>query len=487
VEQMIEKNEFKASFPVQLEQFLADHLVECIWLLDFNSGRFKYISPSIFQLRGVTVEEALQERLEDIMTSESMADIHRIAEASLPAYLAGDRRAETMWQIGEFRQYHKDGSVIDVEISTRIVDSDEPGAIHVIGVTRDISRRKALERDLQVEMQRKSELIEKLKASEYQLLQLTRELREKNEVLEKVSITDQLTGIYNRLYFEQRATEEIERSQRYNVPVSLIIFDLDYFKKINDQWGHGTGDEVLKRITSEIGKNIRKIDLLARWGGEEFVILLPETHQDQARVVAEKLRILAGEIVYPTIGQVTASFGVAQRKRGEGLESWFIRVDRAMYRAKSLGRNLVSVWMDQEYLISSNHLEWRPEWESGETTIDEQHRHLLKLANRLLALTEQEVSRSILVEAFEQFLVHVREHFADEESMLRSSGYPNVEYHEKFHSHLVFRAMQLGQKLEAGHFLKSDMVLFLMDEIVVGHLLTEDAKFFPYFREMRHP
>jgi diguanylate cyclase (GGDEF)-like protein/hemerythrin-like metal-binding protein len=315
---------------------------------------------------------------------------------------------------------------------------------------------------------------------------LTRELQEKNEALEKLSVTDQLTGIYNRLYFEQRAAEEIERSQRYDVPVSLIIFDLDYFKKINDQWGHGTGDEVLKRITSEVGKNIRKIDLLARWGGEEFVILLPETHQNQARVVAEKLRILAGEIVYPAIGQVTASFGVAQRKRGEGLESWFIRVDRAMYRAKSLGRNLVSEWMDQEYLISSKRLEWRPEWESGETTIDAQHRHLLKLANRLLALTEQEVSTPLLVEAFDLFLVHVRDHFADEESLLRSSGYPNVEYHEKFHGHLVFRAMQLKQKLEAGHFLKSDMVLFLIDEIVVGHLLTEDAKFFPYFREMHH-
>lgn len=482
---MNEKSEFKASMPEHLEQFLTDHLVECVWLLDFNSGRFKYISPSIFQLRGLTVEEALRERLEDIMTPESMAEIHRIAEASLPAYLAGDWRAETMWQIGEFQQYHKDGRVIDVEISTRIVDSDEPDAIHVIGVTRDISRRKALERELQVEMQRKSELIEKLKSSEYQLLQMTRELQEKNGALEKVSVTDQLTGIYNRLYFERRAAEEIQRSQRYDVPVSLIIFDLDHFKKINDQWGHGTGDEVLKRITSEVSRNIRAMDLLARWGGEEFVILLPETHQDQARVVAQKLRVLAEGIVHPTIGQVTASFGVAQRKSGEGLESWFIRVDRAMYRAKSLGRNQVSEWMDQEYLTSSKHLEWRPEWESGETTIDEQHRQLLKLANRLLTLTEQEVSRSVLVEVFEQFLVHVREHFADEESLLRSSGYPNVEYHEKFHSHLVFRAMQLRQKLEAGHFLKSDMVLFLIDEIVVGHLLTEDVKFFPYFREMR--
>lgn len=168
------------------------------------------------------------------------------------------------------------------------------------------------------------------------------EIRKKTEkILKNIAITDQLTGLNNRNSFDEKVLEVINRSDRYDRPLSMIIFDLDYFKHINDTWGHPIGDEVLKQ-TAEITRSLlRKTDMIFRVGGEEFIILLPETTLSGAKEVAEKLRDTLDKSKHPIVGKFTASFGVGEKLRDESFKSWYKNVDRALYSAKNKGRNCV--------------------------------------------------------------------------------------------------------------------------------------------------
>jgi len=161
--------------------------------------------------------------------------------------------------------------------------------------------------------------------------------------LEQRAHFDPLTGALNREAFK----EIFERASREELflPLSLIVFDLDNFKSINDTFGHAAGDEVLKKVAQAVRQSLRKGDVLARWGGEEFVILLPNTDAEGARTVAEKLRKALPGLKIEAIGSrgVTASFGVTEVKPGESLYRAFVRADEALYRAKKGGKNRTEV------------------------------------------------------------------------------------------------------------------------------------------------
>nr|WP_312576147.1 diguanylate cyclase [Sedimentibacter sp.] len=162
------------------------------------------------------------------------------------------------------------------------------------------------------------------------------------EKLLSLSITDTLTNIFNRRYFMQKLEDEIERAKRGGSEFSLIMMDIDHFKNINDKFGHNVGDLVLRKSMAEISRNrIRKIDTLARWGGEEFVILLPETTVSKAATLAEELRKLLCKIDFSNVGVVTASFGVTGYRSGDNVDKMIQRADKLMYNAKSDGRNCV--------------------------------------------------------------------------------------------------------------------------------------------------
>ena len=165
-------------------------------------------------------------------------------------------------------------------------------------------------------------------------------LRQKKELLD-LSIRDPLTGALNRRSFSQIASTEAERIVRYGGCLSLILFDLDHFKKVNDQYGHAVGDVVLIQTSQLIRKNIRKSDNLFRWGGEEFVVLSPETNMEEMLLLAEKLRDLIEMHRYEGGLFVTASFGVAEHIKGESIEVAIQKADEALYFAKRSGRNLV--------------------------------------------------------------------------------------------------------------------------------------------------
>jgi len=161
------------------------------------------------------------------------------------------------------------------------------------------------------------------------------------EVQEKLASTDQLTGIYNRHKFEKLIANEIVRFNRYKRPLSLIMFDIDHFKKVNDNHGHEEGDRVLQHIVEIVKSHTRKVDLFVRWGGEEFFILCPETDLQDSTTLAEKFRINIEAATFGAAGKVTASFGVVTFKDKDNKETFLKRVDDALYLAKEEGRNRV--------------------------------------------------------------------------------------------------------------------------------------------------
>jgi diguanylate cyclase (GGDEF)-like protein/PAS domain S-box-containing protein len=158
---------------------------------------------------------------------------------------------------------------------------------------------------------------------------------------EELSITDQLTQLYNRSYLDKILHKEMTRFQRYGTPMSVIMIDIDYFKEVNDLYGHLAGDMVLVEIARILKENIRATDMLGRWGGEEFMIICAENNLDEAVQMAEKLRVAIASHIFQKIGTKTASFGVATIQSNEDELSLMQRVDSALYQAKESGRNSV--------------------------------------------------------------------------------------------------------------------------------------------------
>ncbi len=211
----------------------------------------------------------------------------------------------------ELRLMRKNGSAIQVMFSARAARRLDGSLDYVFVVIDDISQRKAMEEELQ----RKATL-------------------------------DYLTGLANRRHFTDLATKEIGRAERKGAAVSLLMFDVDRFKAINDGYGHPAGDRVLQSLADNCRESLRNFDLIGRLGGEEFAVLLPDTGLDGALEIAERLRLSVAGLPLAAAGgvsmpPVTISIGVATLQPEEKLEHLFSRADAALYRAKQAGRNRV--------------------------------------------------------------------------------------------------------------------------------------------------
>jgi diguanylate cyclase (GGDEF)-like protein len=169
--------------------------------------------------------------------------------------------------------------------------------------------------------------------------------RQRADILGKEVLIDPLTGVYNRRAYGKRISEELQRYLRHKRPFSMLMLDVDHFKSVNDQYGHAVGDLCLKEIIKRIQPLLRQSDFLARFGGEEFVLLLPETVQSGAVEVAEKLRKCIEKTEFLHRGKlvpITISIGATQvMSTDQQTDMLFNRVDKAMYRAKAAGRNCV--------------------------------------------------------------------------------------------------------------------------------------------------
>lgn len=153
--------------------------------------------------------------------------------------------------------------------------------------------------------------------------------------------TDALTGIYNRRKFEEVLSYELKQVKRHNYPITLAILDIDHFKNFNDNFGHIIGDEVLVLLARAVQEDVRETDLFARWGGEEFVILLKYTNMEESIQALEKFKTNIENILHPTAGKITASFGVTQNRENDTIDSMMRRADEALYSAKDSGRNCI--------------------------------------------------------------------------------------------------------------------------------------------------
>lgn len=341
------------------------------------------------------------------------------------------------------------------------------GYIYLSG--RDVTAEKAMKR--------------KIEQTNKELLMLNEQLKEKNEKLLKSAITDELTGVYNRKFFEKRVVEEMEIADRANEHISLIIFDLDRFKLVNDNFGHQFGDEVLKRTTQIAGDLIRKTDFLNRVGGEEFAIILPNTNKTQAVFVAEKVRKALEDNKHFKVGQVTGSFGVAERMKAESLRSWYKRADNALYQAKNTGRNRVVDSDKIDIPLVSLQVQWRQEWNCGNDEIDEQHDKILQIANDLITKIYAGASHNECMDMIKLFLEYVVNHFATEERILMEIEYDGLIAHIKKHEYLTNKAIYLKECYEKKELQPAAFLSFIIDEVVVEHLTKEDTKFFALLKQ----
>jgi len=161
------------------------------------------------------------------------------------------------------------------------------------------------------------------------------------EATYRLATTDSLTGIINRREFTEILTRQMNQTKRYGTPLAITMYDLDYFKRVNDTFGHDVGDYVLQTVTRLVKGNIRSTDVVARWGGEEFMVLMPQSDIRSAHNVAEKLRLAIAGHHFDKVSEVTVSFGVAAFESQDDQVSLLKRVDDALYLAKEKGRNRV--------------------------------------------------------------------------------------------------------------------------------------------------
>lgn len=309
--------------------------------------------------------------------------------------------------------------------------------------------------------------------------------------LEQLATTDHLTGAWNRAHLDRVIEAELARSQANRQPLSLIMFDIDHFKNINDTFGHAVGDTVLRELVQLVHSRIRASDLLFRWGGDEFVVLLSSVGYRRAESVAESLRLAVASHAFEGAGSLTVSLGVAEHDGDEDAAIWFRRLDESLYEGKQSGRNCVvvarrgnsDVWA-AEGGGSALHLVWQEGYECGDPTIDAEHRELFVLANKLIdAVLPEQVQPAAVRTALEEFLAHVQHHFANEEAILTRLHYDDLDKHRCAHAGLIQRALAMTAQLDAGKLSLGVVVEFLAQDVVARHLAVMDRAFFPLFRK----
>jgi diguanylate cyclase (GGDEF)-like protein/PAS domain S-box-containing protein len=265
-----------------------------------SNGNVTHWNPAAEKMFGYSFAEIVGRNLHSLVVPSRYLDAHH---AAFPKFIQTGT-GPLIGAITEVDAQKRDGSEFPIEISISAVKIKD--SWHAVAIVRDITVRKLAEDKLKV-----------------------------------MASTDALTGAFNRRRFNEVMTTELARAKRYGTPLTLIIFDIDHFKRINDTFGHSAGDQVLLKLALLVSGNIRDTDIFARWGGEEFTILATNSDTQCPHSLAEKIRKLIEAQSFDEVGMVTCSFGVTEYRAGDDQESFVKRADNNLYRAKESGRNRV--------------------------------------------------------------------------------------------------------------------------------------------------
>lgn len=313
------------------------------------------------------------------------------------------------------------------------------------------------------------------------------DLRDSNSALGQLATTDRLTGLWNRLKFEEFAASEIGRAQRYDQRLALIIFDIDHFKAVNDLYGHQTGDSVLVGIARLMREHLRESDGIGRWGGEEFLILAPCADASEATQLAEKLCALVAAKYFPEAGVVTASFGVTLLRKDDTLDQMVQRADTALYRAKELGRNRVEIVAEQDNLAGEARLQlpilrlgWSEAFSFGIPELDSEHRMLFEFANQIIHSIENEMPQEDVLLQMKALLTEFSEHCRHEEIDMAAACYPGREEHTAAHRELQSQAEQLVANWQEGDGALETLLSFIARGVIARHIMTADRAYAMY-------
>ncbi len=289
---------------------LAEHSRDIIWVWN-PTPSLEYVNPAYEQFTGLAPEPLFEDPLKVLQVMHP-DDRSRLRKA---LFAISKGRTKTL----DLTVAHKDGRHFAFEAWGAPILDHRGKVVRSIGVWRDITKRAAAAEELGIQ-----------------------------------ATTDPLTGIHNGRFLRALAKKELARAHRKGTSVSIVLFDIDYFKKSNDQYGHPAGDQILVQVTERCSQAVRTSDTLARYGGDEFVALLPESEEDGAASVAEILRHKIADSPVVHAGRslhLTASFGVASSEPGAecfDLDTLLSRADQALYAAKDAGRNCVRAWSDLE-------------------------------------------------------------------------------------------------------------------------------------------
>ncbi len=279
----------------QFKQFFENAPVYCYMIS--TEGIILNVNNAALEVLGYEKQELIGKPLRTIYAPESLPKMKQLLAKWQET---GKLRDEEIVIIS------KEGNRRSVILSTDAVKDDDGKVLHSVSVQRDITERKRVE-----------------------------------ETLREMATIDPLTSLYNRRRFSEFLDHEIDRAKRYKTDLSIIMFDIDHFKKINDTYGHGEGDNVLRMLGARMKDIVRKSDIVARWGGEEFIVLAVNTNLRNAQIVAEKIRSDVENLHLTSGPGFTVSAGVAQFNDKDDANSLINRADKALYQAKNSGRNQV--------------------------------------------------------------------------------------------------------------------------------------------------
>lgn len=293
-----------------------------------------------------------------------------------------------------------------------------------------------------------------------------------------MSETDQLTGLLNRVALEKLIANSYLTNSILQSDQVLIMIDIDYFKRVNDKFGHAVGDSVLKEFGLLLKKEVRENEYVFRWGGEEFLILINETEPNQAIRIAERLRIAIEKYIFSGAGLLTASFGVAKYKNKINFEHWFIQVDYALSIAKQNGRNRVQEWNNIWCAKDSQvQIKFLDSWLMNNETLDKEHLNLVNIANEILLNIKNDYDEYNIYTNILSLKDVLKEHFENEEKFLEEKEFKELEDHKIAHKEIIEEFELILEQLKSNNSDIKNILEYVLGEAIVYHMIAYDMKY----------